>query len=72
LATVAFNSYGAFWLWFGLLELFAVNGLIAPSPAVVGVTLIIWGGYFGIALFIVGFYESVNAIQRNLIYSQQS
>jgi succinate-acetate transporter protein len=45
--TVAFCSYGAFWWWFGLLELFALNGILDSNAegftAVVGVALILWG-----------------------------
>lgn len=42
---VAFSSYGAFWWWFALLELFALNGIISlegATPAV-GWALILWG-----------------------------
>ena len=44
--TVAFNSYGAFWWWFGLLELFGIAGVFdlgAATTPVVGLTLILWG-----------------------------
>lgn len=43
--TVAFSSYGAFWWWFALLELFALNGLISLEGATttIGVALILWG-----------------------------
>lgn len=43
--TVAFNSYGAFWWWFGLLELFGVAGVfdLGSATPVVGLTLILWG-----------------------------
>jgi len=42
---VAFLSYGAFWVWFALLLLFAGNGLIDLSKAgpTIGVALILWG-----------------------------
>lgn len=41
----AFLSYGAFWLWFALLLLFAHNGWIDLSKAgpTVGVALLLWG-----------------------------
>jgi succinate-acetate transporter protein len=45
--TVAFSSYGAFWWWFALLELFAMNGILNAGAegftSVVGVALILWG-----------------------------
>jgi succinate-acetate transporter protein len=45
--TVAFSSYGAFWWWFALLELFALNGILNSGAegfaSVVGVALILWG-----------------------------
>ncbi|MFC5970617.1 acetate uptake transporter [Halomarina salina] len=41
--TMAFNTYGAFWWWFGLAELFAVNGLLSPSTTAIGVTLVGFG-----------------------------
>ncbi|MDY7081941.1 MAG: acetate uptake transporter, partial [Halobacteria archaeon] len=42
---VAFTSYGAFWWWFGLLLLFAGNGLISLEGATttIGMALILWG-----------------------------
>lgn len=42
----ASTSYGAFWLWFALMNLFAGNGLIdlSTSGATVGVALLLWGG----------------------------
>ena len=41
----AFLSYGAFWLWFGLLQIFAHTGVIDISSAgpTVGVALLLWG-----------------------------
>lgn len=41
----AFLSYGAFWLWFGLLQIFAHTNMIDISAAgpTVGVALILWG-----------------------------
>lgn len=45
--TVAFTSFGAFWWWFALLELFAMNGILNSGAegfaSAVGVTLILWG-----------------------------
>ena len=41
--TMAFNTYGAFWWWFALTELFAANGWISPSSLVMGVTLVGFG-----------------------------
>jgi succinate-acetate transporter protein len=45
--TVAFSSFGAFWWWFALLELFAMNGILNSEAegyaSVVGVALILWG-----------------------------
>lgn len=42
---VAFSSYGAFWWWFALMELFALNGIISleGATAAIGWTLILWG-----------------------------
>jgi succinate-acetate transporter protein len=46
-AQTAFFSYGAFWWWFALLELFALNGILNSGAqgfaSVVGVALILWG-----------------------------
>jgi succinate-acetate transporter protein len=43
----AFFSYGAFWWWFALLELFAMNGILNSGAqgftSVVGIALILWG-----------------------------
>lgn len=40
----AFTSYGAFWLWFGLLLVFTGNGIIPEvSAAAIGVVLVLWG-----------------------------
>ncbi|HEX7693269.1 MAG TPA: acetate uptake transporter [Sphingomonas sp.] len=41
----AFLSYGAFWWWFALLQLFAHNHLIDISAAgpTIGVALLLWG-----------------------------
>ena len=43
--TVAFNSYGAFWWWFGLMELFSSAGVVDLSgqTPVIGFTLMLWG-----------------------------
>ena len=42
--TVAFSSYGAFWWWFGLLLLFAGNGLISGvNGPTLGIALLLWG-----------------------------
>jgi hypothetical protein len=54
--TVAFCSYGAFWWWFGLMELFSANGLISLEGATptIGVALILWGiftAYMWVATF---------------------
>lgn len=43
--TLAFGSYGAFWWWFGLLELFAVVGWLDVHTATVGVTLVAMGAF---------------------------
>ena len=41
----AFLSYGAFWWWFALLQLFAHNHMIdiSAAGATIGVALILWG-----------------------------
>lgn len=39
----AFSSYGGFWLFYALLNLFAVTGLVTISGTEVGVALILWG-----------------------------
>jgi len=39
----AFVSYGAFWWWFALLEIFAGNGWLEPGAATVGLALLLWG-----------------------------
>lgn len=36
-ATVAFNTYGAYWWWFALAELFSMNGILNPSTTGLGV-----------------------------------
>jgi len=42
--TVAFTSYGLFWWWFALLHWTVGAKLIAaPTPAGLGVTLLMWG-----------------------------
>jgi hypothetical protein len=42
--TVAFTSYGAFWLWFAILQLGVGAGLLKPpAPAAVGLVLLMWG-----------------------------
>lgn len=43
--TTAFASYGAFWWWFALLNLFAGNGWVDPSSfgSAVSVALLLWG-----------------------------
>ena len=41
--TMAFNTYGAFWWWFGLAELFAANGILSLSTTTMGVTLVGFG-----------------------------
>ena len=45
--TVAFSSFGAFWWWFALLELFAMNGILNSNAegytTAVGAALILWG-----------------------------
>lgn len=40
---VAFNTYGAFWWWFALVELFSINNILTPSTTAMGVTLIGFG-----------------------------
>lgn len=41
---VAFTAYGLFWWWWALLHWTVGAGLIAaPSPAALGVTLLMWG-----------------------------
>jgi succinate-acetate transporter protein len=56
--TVAFTSYGAFWLWFAFLLLFIANGILrAPAVALgmgLGVTLVMWG-VFTVYLWIASF-----------------
>ena len=39
----AFSSYGAFWLFYAFLNLFAGSGMIAISSQEVGYSLILWG-----------------------------
>lgn len=39
----AFSSYGAFWLFYALLNLFAGSGMITISSTEVGYSLILWG-----------------------------
>jgi hypothetical protein len=42
--TVAFTSYGAFWLWFAILQSAVGAGwLKPPAPAAVGLALLMWG-----------------------------
>ena len=41
--TLGFCSYGAFWWWFGLLELFAAIGWLQVNTLTVGVTLVAMG-----------------------------
>lgn len=43
-ATTAFTSYGAFWVWFGLLTLFEKAHLILKiGDSAIGVVLLVWG-----------------------------
>lgn len=60
--TVAFNSYGAFWWWLGLPELF---GLLAATFYLLGAGdflgvgwLVVAGGYVGIATGVLAMYIS--------------
>lgn len=39
----AFSSYGAFWWWFALLEIFAANGWLTINPTTLGFALVMWG-----------------------------
>lgn len=43
--TVAFCSYGAFWWWFALLEIFGMNSIISleGTTTTIGLALILWG-----------------------------
>ncbi|MEM2128146.1 MAG: acetate uptake transporter [Candidatus Methanomethylicaceae archaeon] len=40
---VAFTSYGAFWLYYAMLNLFAGWGFVNLQPAAAGAVLILWG-----------------------------
>ncbi|MGQ9759930.1 MAG: acetate uptake transporter [Candidatus Methanomethylicaceae archaeon] len=40
---VAFTSYGAFWLYYALLNIFSIIGLAVVQPATAGAVLILWG-----------------------------
>ncbi len=42
-AGTAFSSYGAFWLAFGIMELFAALGIYEFQEKAIGVMLIAWG-----------------------------
>ena len=42
-AGAAFSSYGAFWLAFGIMEVFAANGLFTFGSKEIGAMLIAWG-----------------------------
>lgn len=39
----AFTSYGAFWLFYALLVLLKMVGIIDPPASAIGLTLILWG-----------------------------
>ncbi|GAD52811.1 transcriptional regulator [Halarchaeum acidiphilum MH1-52-1] len=38
----AFCSYGAFWWWFALLEIFAANDILSVGGSTVGFALLLW------------------------------
>ena len=40
---VAFSSYGAFWIYYGILNILAALGLVRVNVATAGVVLILWG-----------------------------
>ena len=40
---VAFSSYGAFWIYFGLLNVLAALGLVKVNTATAGIVLLLWG-----------------------------
>lgn len=40
---VAFSSYGAFWLYFGALNIFATLKLITVNAVAAGIVLLLWG-----------------------------
>lgn len=46
LAQTAFLTYGAYWWWFALFELFSLTGIITPSPSMTAFGVINFG--FGI------------------------
>jgi len=40
---IAFSSYGAFWIYFGLLNVFAALGMVTVNAATAGIVLLLWG-----------------------------
>ncbi|MGC8937095.1 MAG: acetate uptake transporter [Candidatus Methanomethylicaceae archaeon] len=40
---VAFTSYGAFWIYYATLNIFAAVGLVSVNPVAAGAVLLLWG-----------------------------
>ena len=56
--SVAFSSYGAFWLWYVFLEVAAHFGIITVTNETLGISLILWGVFT--------LYMFVTAIRLNM------
>lgn len=55
---VAFTSYGAFWLYYALLNIFSIMGLVKIHPAAAGAILMLWGFFT--------FYLWIGSLKSNL------
>lgn len=58
---VAFSSYGAFWLYLSLLEIFTSMGIVSAQPVAVGTVLLLWGFFT--------FYMWIASLKTNLTTS---
>jgi len=58
---VAFTSYGAFWLYYAMLNLFAGWGFVSLHPAAAGAVLILWAFFT--------FYLWIASLKTNLTTS---
>lgn len=56
-ATTAFNTYGAFWWWFALVEPFGLTDMTRPSPAAIGGELWIVFPVLMITYYLIGFRD---------------
>ena len=55
----AFSSYGAFWLFYGLLVLLKSMGIINPPAAAIGAALVLWG-FFTLYMWVPAMFANLS------------